>query len=573
VPGSNAVTFPPGFGKKRLVDDGLRAWRPIVKNRGRRSRKFGTVAVATALGLVTGTGPASVAFAQGNGKKGGAPTAKEAADAGTRVPDAPSDARRVGLRDALKLAVRQNPTLASETIDVAIADAQIKQTYGLDDWLLDAGATWTSTRNDNLASQVFQQLSTNGLDVNAQIRKPLSDGGVVGVKLNGSGNRTHNKGLIDKDGAGPGLPEIGEYNTDTYSTVAQVTFLQPLLRGFGEDNRNATRIRARAALDVQELERENTAGNVVRDVIQAYWELAYAAQEVEIRKQSLALAREQLRITQAGIDVGKLAKTESLAIEQAIASREEELLLAEQNRSERAIELRRLIGMEIGPGEIELQATDRLDTVGTEPDMDKTLTAAMQNNPQLRTVRAQGKSAQIEVHVADNGLLPELNFNAAAGPAGQAEKLGDAFSNMAEFNSFAVVAGVNFSASLGNHNAKGARAVAEGNLRKVKMTEQDISSQIAAQVVRAVNLVRSAKKRMDVSAKATQLAAQNVDLEKARWEVGRTTNFEVLKRQDELAQSQLREARAHADYLKAVSILDSLTGDILPRYGIELAKQ
>src|SRR6185295_7176182 len=114
---------------------------------------------------------------------------------------------------------------------------------------------------------------------------------------------------------------------------------------------------------------------------------------------------------------------------------------------------------------------------------------------------------------------------------------------------------------------------AEGNLRRVKMSEADISSQVAAQVVRAVNLVRSAKKRMDVSAKATQLAVQNVDLEKARWEVGRTTNFEVLKRQDELAQSQLREARAHADYLKAVSILDSLTGDILPRYGIELAKK
>jgi outer membrane protein TolC len=353
--------------------------------------------------------------------------------------------------------------------------------------------------------------------------------------------------------------------------VAQVTFAQPLLRGFGEENRNAVRIRARASLTVQELERENTAGNIVRDVIQAYWELAYAAQDVEIRKQSLALAREQLRITQAGIDVGKLAKTESLAIEQAIASREEELLLAEQNRSERAIELRRLVGMEIGPGEIELQATDRLDIVGSEPDMDKTLASAMQNNAQLRTVRALGKSARIEVAIADNGLLPSLIFGAGAGPAGQAETFGDAFSNMAGFNSFAVVGTLTFSAALGNHAAKGARDVAEGNLRKVKMTEQDISSQIAAQVVRAVNAVRSAKKRMDVSAKATQLAAQNVDLEKARWEVGRTTNFEVLKRQDELAQSQLREARAHADYLKAVSVLDWLTGDILPRYGIELA--
>src|SRR6185295_6626143 len=96
------------------------------------------------------------------------------------------------------------------------------------------------------------------------------------------------------------------------------------------------------------------------------------------------LAREQLRITQAGIDVGKLAKTESLSVEQVIASREEELLLAEQNLADK---------------EIELSATDRLETNTTEPDLDKTLASAMENNPQLKTVRAQGKQASIEVEV------------------------------------------------------------------------------------------------------------------------------------------------------------------------------
>jgi len=530
--------------------------------------------VVTALGVFTGTGPMSVALAAGGAKKAApAPSAKAAADAGATAPDDTGNGRRIGLRDALKLAVRQNPTLANETLDVAIAEAQIKQTYGLDDWLLDAGATWTSSRNDDLPSQPFQQLSSNGLAGSAELRRPLTDGGIVGIKFEGSGGRSHNKGLVDLDGPlGPMQPQIVQYDVDQYTAKTQLTFSQPLLRGFGETTRNASRTRARAGFAVQELERENIAGNVIRDVVQAYWELAYAAQEVEIRKQSVALAREQLRITQAGIDVGKLAKTDSLAVEQAIASREEELLLAEQNRSERAIELRRLIGMEIGPGEIDLDATDHLDTGSQEPNLDKTLASAMENNPQLKTVRAQGKTAAIEVAVTQNGLLPQLDFTAAAGPQAQAEKLGTTYSNLATFDSFEVVAGVKFSMAFGNDSAKGAHEVAQGNLRKVKLTEQDIRSQIAAQVVRAVNLVRSAKKRMDVSAKASALAKQNVDLEKARWEVGRTTNFEVLKRQDELAQSQLREARARADYLKAVSILDSLTGEILPRYGIALAK-
>jgi outer membrane protein TolC len=228
--------------------------------------------------------------------------------------------------------------------------------------------------------------------------------------------------------------------------------------------------------------------------------------------------------------------------------------------------------MEIGPGEIELTAVDRLDTGTLDPDLDKTLATAMENNAQLRAVRAQGKAAIIEVQVTNNGLLPQLDFNAAAGPEGNSDRFGEAVKQMGKFDTYAVVAGVTFSMALGNDAARGAHEAAQGNLRKVKLTEQDIRSQIAAQVVRAVNLVRSARKRMEVSAKASSLAAQNVDLEKARWEVGRTTNFEVLKRQDELAQSQLAEARSHADYLKAVSVLDSLTGELLSRYGIALSK-
>jgi outer membrane protein TolC len=144
---------------------------------------------------------------------------------------------------------------------------------------------------------------------------------------------------------------------------------------------------------------------------------------------------------------------------------------------------------------------------------------------------------------------------------------------LAKFESFDISAGLTFQAPLGNHAAKGRHEAAKGAVRKAKLTEQDVRAQIAGQTVRAVNVVRTAKKRMEVSAKASNLARQNVDIEKARWDVGRTTNFEVLKRQDELAQSQLREARARTDYLKAVSVVDSLTGAILPRYGIELAKE
>ena len=83
----------------------------------------------------------------------------------------------------------------------------------------------------------------------------------------------------------------------------------------------------------------------------------------------------------------------------------------------------------------------------------------------------------------------------------------------------------------------------------------------------------STEKRISVDNEAVQLAIINLNAEKARFEVGRTTNFEVLRRQDELAQAQLRQARARVDYLKARSLVDSLTGDLLPAYGVKLQKR
>lgn len=464
--------------------------------------------------------------------------------------------RPLALREALTVAVRQNPSLAAESLDVVIADAEIEQARGLDDYVVTGAASWSSNRGGSPFPGA-PPFESDTISVSGGLVRALPDGGRAGVEFVGSYT-------LATDFFTQGQ------KAEQWQPRLSVSFYQPILRGFGESTARAPRRRARAARAVQELEREAAAAALVRDVVQAYWELAYAAQDLEIRRASLALAREQLRITRAGIEVGKLAPTEALPVEQAIAVREEAVLLAEQALSERSLEVRRLIGMEIAPGEIDLVARDRLEVAPVEPDLDDALAAAFERNPQLAVARALGEQAMIEVEVTENGLLPQLDFNANAGPLGNRNDLGDALEQMVTFGSYGLSAGVVFSMPLGNRAAEGAHQAARARHRRVKMNEADIRAQIAVQVVRAVNLVRSAQKRMEVLAKASALARQNVDLERARWEVGKATQFDVLRRQDELAQAELLEARARTDHLKAVAILESLTGDILPRYGIQL---
>jgi outer membrane protein TolC len=484
----------------------------------------------------------------------------------TTAAAAPAPAgERVSLRDVLRVAVRGNPGLASAAVDLVVAQAQIEQSRGVDDWLLSGKANWTSSRSVPIAGQPFQQTALDQITLGFGVSRALADGGSVGLELGAGYAHARSHYSLDM---GAGLVE-GNGSSDSYSPSLAITFSQPLLRGFGEDTARAARRRAEASRDVTVLEREATAATVIRDVVAAYWELAYAARNVEIRREALALAREQLRVTEARIAAGVGARTDLTAVQEGIARREEELLLAEQARSERALDLRQLAGMEIGPDHVDLVAVDRPE-LATPPSLEEALAQAHERNPQLRTLRARGRAAQIEVEVTRNGLLPQLDFQASAGPTATAAGPGTALEQMVTFDAFEVSAGLVFSMPIGNRASEGAAAAAAGNLRKARLGEADVDAQIKVAVIKAHNLVLSAQKRIDVLAKASELARVNLDAEKARFEVGRSTNFEVLKRQEELAEAELAQARAEIDYAKALTSLESLTGDLLPRYGIEL---
>ena len=469
---------------------------------------------------------------------------------------------RITLREALERAVKANPTLASEAVDVMIAEAQYLQATGVDDFTIDANANVQFIRTDPVEGQPFQQLATDRVDLGGGITKNFSTGGRVGLSFDNSYQRSLQRFGTD------------DFESEVWNPRLTVNVFQPILRGFGEDNVARTGLRrARAQRTIEELERANVASNIIRDVVSAYWELAYAHRNLEITRNSLALAKEQLRITQARLDVGVGAPTDLAAVEQTIALREEAVLLAEVAITDRSLEVRQLSGMELNPTAIDLVTSERVDLSATDLTLQEAIDRAYATNPQLAIIKARGDQARLEVSITENGLLPQLDFTASAGPQGNDDDLSSALGQIVTFDTYQVTAGVVFSMPIGNRSAKGARDVAKAQLRKVMVGKADLEAQIGVAAARAVNAVTSARKRLEVLETATRAAQVNLDAEQARFDVGRSTNFDVLQRQDELAGSQLRTARAQIDYLRAAAVLQTLTGDILPAYGVELRKK
>lgn len=472
-------------------------------------------------------------------------------------------ARSINLRQVLDVVVQQNPELARAQVGIAEADASSLAAAGLDDWTVGASGTGSISRTEFVDGQPFQTTSSDSVDLSADVTRPLTSGGTLGVSVGGGFSKSTFAVLAD---GGQSL----EFDSKAWSSSVTAIFTQPLLAGRGKRIARASQRRAGTVRDAATLQQQVAAAAAVRDVINAYWEVAYARRVVDIRKGALDLAKEQLRITEAAIAAKIAARTEALATRQAIAVREQAVLLAEIEVSERSLELRRLAGLEIGPGEIDLAVTDALGDDGRRIDLDAALRQARERNPRLALARLNQDTARIDLEVAEDGLRPRLDLTASAGPSGNATDASDALRQMATFDAFSATAGLTYSHTLGRRAARGNRDLARESSRRLRIDLADAEREISVAVVRAVNRLRSARKRIEVSDLAIQLAVQNLDTEKRLFEAGTVRSFDVLERQDELAQDQLNRERAMVDYLEAVAELESLTGELLTRHNIEL---
>jgi outer membrane protein len=468
--------------------------------------------------------------------------------------------RPLGLREAVALAARNNPTLAAAVGDVAIADAGATAAAGIDDWLVDASTTWNRTRVPYVPGTPVQQTKGDDVVFAAGLQRSLPTGGSVGVRV-----------ADDFLVAGEYVSDLGggpQTSTATYQAPSvQLLASHPLLRGAGVDVARAERHRASVARDVASLERDAAAATVVRDVVLAYWETRMASDELEILGTLTESARQQLTAVQAAIAADKAPVSAAAEVKVAVALRQDAAFSAEQALRAQSAELGRLLGVE-EPRAAGWEPTDRAEVVPGRVSFEGALTSALDHSPRLAAVRARGRSAAIDVDVRENGLLPELDLALTGGVLGNASDASTAFSQLTGLHTYNVQVALIFQEPIGRRAAQGSLEAARAQVHKAKLDEAAIAGQIRSGVVRESSAIETASRRIDALTDAADTAALDLAAERARYEVGRATNFDVLRRQETLAQTRLRLLRARTDCLEAVAGLEALTGDILPRYGV-----
>ncbi|HUS30052.1 MAG TPA: TolC family protein [Kofleriaceae bacterium] len=458
--------------------------------------------------------------------------------------------KQTSLPDLLQVAVRSSPALQNAKLDIEIAEAQIQQTWARRDWVLRAQASGSWTQSGLVAGVTVG--SSKRFAATLDISRMFPTGGTIGLHAGSSYSKTTST-------FGP-----SEYWSDDIS----LEITQPLLRGRGRSLYDANEARARIARDAAVLSRRLAALETIQTIVSAYWDLVLAQRQIAITESSLALARERLRITEIGANGGKIAPAEIPAVQQIIATREEDVLGGELAVLDRSIALRRSVNMPIDAGDIGLRVATELETQDKGWTLASLLQKAYAASPELATLAKQESGSTIEIEVTENGLLPQLDLALSFGPTGTDEKFGTAAANTFKFSELAASGSLTLTQSLHRDDVRGRVKELRLGREKLRVNALDIRAQIAQTLTRAVAQIELAKRRVVLSQKAIDLANENIRIETDRFNLGKATNFDVLNRQEELRQAELRKAQALIDWHKAETVVMTVTGDLLPAFGI-----
>lgn len=421
----------------------------------------------------------------------------------------------ISFNDALTFANEQNPTLAKTRAETQASEARVTEAAGIDDFALETTSTWSTNRTPMLLGQPSPGYA-HRLSLGTGISRSLPTGGRVGLRLNVDWN---------------------EFITgQSYTPSAVLYFTHPLLKGAGPDMARAAQRKSRILLSAAEFQQQSVALSLQRELLRAHTELNYTKAELEIRTESLTRAQDQLELVNANIAVGKLPTSASAEVEVVIALRKEDVLMAEQRFRARSYEFSRLLGLE---SQRFTAANDFTPHTFEMPQLE--------NNPELQAAEALVRAAAIDLQVAENNLLPQVDLNLSAGPVGNAGGPSAAISQLVRFDGYLAQAGVTISYALGQRAARGQSQAAAELLRKARLTVTEVTLRLQADYRSAADALSAAKEREALLVQATAVATLSLEAEQARFAVGRGSSFDVLRRQDELAQVRIRKARAQAD--------------------------
>jgi HAE1 family hydrophobic/amphiphilic exporter-1 len=514
--------------------------------------------------------------------------------------------QKLTLREAVAMALRDNVDIEIEKTNRANAIEALKGARGY----LDTVLHWApSIQSDNIPTSSILMgadgvLAQHIASQDFSVRQQLPWAG-AGVAVDFQNSRQSSTNPFDS---------LNPY----FSSRLVLSFTQPLLRNRAIDPQRAQLMIRRKQVGLSDTEFALRTIDVVSRVEQAYWGLVAARQAVDVLSDSVEWAREQLARSKRMVASGTLAQIEISGAEAELERRLDTYYsgIGAVTEAENALKLL------ITASRLDVLWNDEIVPVDVETleapetgDLREEIATALRQRPELRSIAIQREVASVQTRLSANQLKPQVNLVAAytnTGLGGRVVTGGDPFStlfgavtgrlnvlsadaglppisinfgglppslvggygtsmsNLFSGNYPSVQVGLSFDLTPRNRAAEAALAQSTIADRRLKLEQTRAELAIEAQVRNATQALYTARQRITAAEASARAAKEKLDSETRLFQAGESTNFMVLTRQNEYADSRQREVVARLDANKAIAALRQALGSTLRAYNIHL---
>lgn len=369
---------------------------------------------------------------------------------------------------------------------------------------------------------------------------------------------------LDRSSLDPAVAALNPaYNADLTLSVRQ-----NLLQGFGTEVNTAGINRARIGLDVANLNYKVAALTVIQNTENAYYNLAFAREQLKVFNSSFELANRLWEEAKIRRQTGVATDLDVLTAEVGVANSRRNVILGNQTVKDRQDALLALIG------QFELDralGTVRFaEVTDAAPIFASSLRMAKENQPDYLASIATIEQLKLDLVVAKNSAKPGLSVGAALGLSGTNGSGHDAFSDALDrqSNSWQVDFAFNYPWGQTSDRARYRQSLATLNREqtRLKQVEQNIELQVRS----AVRSVETNLESVKIATLAAKLSEQQYELEKAKFDAGQSTSYRVLQAQTELETARVGELQAKVSLQAAITGLHRIEGSSLQRYAVNL---
>lgn len=343
---------------------------------------------------------------------------------------------------------------------------------------------------------------------------------------------------------------------------------QPLLQGAGTDY-------ARAAIEIQRingriagLNLKNSVLSMVFNVETAYFNVIGAQRQYEVGQAALQQSQQllddnsykrktgvltDLDVVQAQAGVAT-SRSQLIGFRQAMENNEDLLLQAMGER-----EFKTRVGHIDLPGEPE-----------TPVSFDSSYKIARDNGPNLAIVQATIEQYQLQALRAKRDALPSLNANGAGGYSAERANYGSAFTHVFAGPGYNWQAGVTLSFPWGLRQSRAALRQVMDNLHGEQATLDQTDQTLVVNLRSAIRAIFANRESVAAAQEAATLSEKQYELQKAKFDSGLATSYDVLQAQNQLESSRLGLIQAQVSLRIASADLRFLEGLSLDHYHIDL---